>query len=158
MGRKATLKLQHQDRLSLQMVFNRGENWRERQRAHTLILLDNGLSMKEVAELVEINVRTVGSTRRQWLAQGAASLPDQARPGAPRKITSGQREDILNAACCEPLTAKALLTRHLENGGEHVHLNTLIGVLRSGGLVYKRTRHSLKKKEMKSGFRLRRQT
>ena len=146
MGRKVTLKLSHQDRLSLQAIFHRGENWRERERAHTLILLDNGLSMNEVSEIVQINVRTVGSTRREWLAHGAASLPDALRPGAPRKITEAQRESILQAARCEPLTAKALLAKHVENGGDPVHLNTVIGVLRSSSMVFKRTRHSLKKK------------
>ncbi len=39
----------------------------------------------------------------------------------------------------------ALLARHQECGGPRVHPNTLAATLKAEGLVYKRTRHSLKK-------------
>jgi hypothetical protein len=45
----------------------------------------------------------------------------------------------------EPLTAKALLVRHLDAQGRKVHLNTLVSELKRQGFVWKRTRHSLKK-------------
>ena len=54
---------------------------------------------------------------------------------------------MLDAARSEPLTAKALLAKHVEDGGTLVHLNTLTGALKAAGFVWKRTRHSLKKKE-----------
>ena len=44
MGKVATLKLLPQDRFSLQKIIDRGENWRERERSRTLILLDDGLT------------------------------------------------------------------------------------------------------------------
>ena len=63
MGRNAVLVPQNIDRISLERNTDRGINWRARQRAHTLILLDDGLNMAEVAAKIGIHVRTVGSTR-----------------------------------------------------------------------------------------------
>ena len=49
----------------------------------------------------------------------------------------------------EPLSLPQLLQRHLDARGEQVALTTLSRVLKSAGLVNKRTRHSLKKNEIK---------
>jgi len=42
MGKITTLKLSITDRISLQRIIDRGENWRERERSRTLVLLDDG--------------------------------------------------------------------------------------------------------------------
>lgn len=149
MGKIATLKLSLADRISLQRIVDRGENWRERERSKTLILLDDGLTMRQVSEVVEIDIRTVGLTRMDWTARGFASLTDSPRPGAPKKILPEQLESLLKFATEEPLTAKALLGRHIAGGGEVVHVNTITKALKAADFVWKRTRSSLKKKETK---------
>ena len=147
MGSRVSLQLTSEDRSRLQWIVLRAENWRERERAQTLILLDDGLSLVEVANEVGIHVRTVGFTRLDWLARRFESLVDKPRSGAPQKITPEQLSKVLEAARSEPLTAKALLAKHVEDGGALVHLNTLKDALKTAGFVWKRTRHSLKKKE-----------
>jgi transposase len=149
MKRKFTLNLSRENRLRLQHIMDRGTNWRERERAKTLILLDSALSMQEVADVIGVNVRTVGSTRLAWLEHGVDSLADLPRSGAPKKISQQQVENLLILADAEPMSARQLLAKHMEDGGAPVHLNTLTGALKAAGLVWKRTRHSLKKKEMK---------
>jgi len=47
----------------------------------------------------------------------------------------------------EPLSLTELKARHEAAGGAVVHLNTLKAALKAAGLVWKRTRHSLKKNE-----------
>jgi transposase len=150
MPRKVTLSLLSVERLSLLKIIARGDNWRERQRSNTLILLDDGLSMREVANFVGINIRTVGLTRIDWLARGFVSLIDATRCGAPRKINPEQLEILKEAAKKEPLTATSLLAKHVEGGGDAVHVNTIKGAMKKAGYVWKRTRSSLKKKEMKT--------
>ena len=86
MPRTATLNLIHEDRTILQNIVDRGDDWRERQRANTLMLLDEGFSLKDVAIAVGIHIRTVGLTRMDWLQRGFDSLKDAVRSGAPRKI------------------------------------------------------------------------
>jgi transposase len=147
MGKIATLKLLPLDRFSLQRIIDRGENWRERERSRTLILLDDGLTMKEVSEMIGIDIRTVGLTRMDWLARGFVSLTDLPRSGAPKKILPAQLEKLVKFATEEPLTAKALLGKHIAGGGEAVHVNTITKAMKAADFVWKRTRSSLKKKE-----------
>jgi len=135
-------------RATLKQIFERGTQWRERQRARTLLLLDEGMMPEVVAEMLGIHVRTVGTTRNQWMATGLASLPDRPRSGAPRKLQAEHVERILNWAKAEPLSAAALLARHKESGGPDVHLATIHAVLKNAGLAWVRTRGSLKKVAM----------
>ena len=149
MAKKATLTLLPQERLRLQNIVDRGTNWRERERTKTLILFDDGHSMKVIAETVGIDIRTVGLTRMDWLKRGFESLVDAPRTDAPKKITPEQLERLLDAAEKEPLTAKALLAKHVDAGGTLVHVNTLTKALKRAQFVWKRTRSSLKKNETK---------
>ena len=147
-----TLKALELDELSrqrLDRVVRRGCNWRERERAQTLLLLAQGKSRQEVAEEMELHVRTVGSTRSAWLASGLHSLGDLPRSGAPRKLGGQHVERIVEWAMAEPLTAAGLMARHNDAGGPQVHLNTLVGTLKEAGLVWKRARYSLKKVAMR---------
>ncbi len=149
MAKRATLTLLPQERLRLQNIVDRGINWRERERAKTLILFDDGQSIKIIAETVGIDIRTVGLTRMDWLRRGFESLVDAPRTGAPKKITAEQLGKLLDAAEKEPLTAKALLAKHVDAGGTLVHVNTLTKALKRAQFVWKRTRSSLKKNETK---------
>ncbi len=105
MARKVILELASNFRLKLQYIFERGEDWRVRQRSETLTLLDDGLSMSEVAKIVGIHVRTVGLTRMDWLRRGFDSLKDAVRSGAPGKILPDELKALKDAATLEPLTA-----------------------------------------------------
>lgn len=147
MGSRVSLHLTSDDRSRLQWIILRAENWRQRERAQTLILLDDGVTLAQTAKEIGIHVRTVGFTRLDWLARRFENLVDKPRSGAPQKISAGQLSKVMDAARSEPLTAKALLAKHVEDGGKLVHLNTLKDALKAAGFVWKRTRHSLKKKE-----------
>lgn len=124
-------------------------NWRVRERAQTVLHFDANRSAEEVAELMGLHVRTVSSTRTAWLAQGVESLPDQARTGAPQKLSSEQSSQLVAWAREQPGSARDLQNRLESQGGPHVHLNTVRATLHRVGMVFKRTRHSLKKNEMK---------
>ena len=115
-----------------------------------MILFDDGLPMIAIADIIGIDIRTVGLTRMDWLKRSFDSLVDLPRTGAPKKITPEQIESLLTAAEKEPLTAKSLLAKHIAAGGALVHLSTLTKALKSGQFVWKRTRASLNKNETKT--------
>ena len=142
---RMVLMLDKTSQIELELVVKRGENWRERERAQTLLLLSRGVFAEEVARQLGLNVRTVGTTRSRWIESGRESLGDLPRSGAPRKLTTQHVERLVEWAKAEPLTAPDLLARHAAHGGPSVHLNTLVATLKASGLVWKRTRHSLKK-------------
>lgn len=147
MTRPISLTLTDESWELLENVAYRGQNWRARERARTLLLLGEGYSKVEVALQIGVHPRTVATTRLAWLRSGSVALHDLPRSGAPKKMSEDEIRNVVAIASAEPLTAKALLARHIEGGGVPVHLNTLTAALRNGGMVWKRTRHSLKKKE-----------
>ena len=148
MPRLVKIDLSTNDREVLEKIISTGANWRQCQRAQTLIELDNGMSTAAVAQSVGIHRRTVSNTRRDWLKDGVDSLVDSERSGAPRKITPEQMLRLVAAASSEMLTTRQLLAKHLAEGGTPVHLNTLSAALRAHGIVWIRTRHFLKTDEI----------
>ena len=147
MPRLFIIGLRPEDRISLEEITLRSANWRQRERAQTLLLLDEGIKPAIVAQRIGINPRTVAITRKYWFKEGFPSLLDSPRSGAPRKITPEQIAKIVASATAEPLTAKQLLALHVEHGGAVVHLSTISAALKASDMVWKRTRHSLKKTE-----------
>ena len=143
------MALELEDRTALEAVVARGSDWRCRERANTLLLLDSGLSADADAVELKLNVRTVLTTRRSWFRDRLASLPDRVRSGAPRKITDDDLSKLAAAAAAEPLSGRQLLALHVARGGVPVSLSTLTAALKSAGMVWKRTRHSLKKNATK---------
>jgi transposase len=149
MPRKIILRLTEEDRRLLTRIARRDENWRVRERAQTVLYFDEDHSAEAVAELMRLHVRTVSSTRTAWLAQGIESLPDRPRVGAPQKLEPQQSRQLVEWAREQPGSARDLQNRLESKGGPHVHLNTIRATLHRAGMVFKRTRHSLKKNEMK---------
>ena len=145
MAARKILQLDEDSRTQLQRIVKRSGDWRERERAQTLLLLDSGLFAQAVAHQLGLNVRTVRTTHIRWRQNAFASLPDKPRSGAPQKLDATHLQRLVQWAKDDPLTAPALLARHLAAGGPSVHVNTLARKLKASGLVWKRTRHSLKK-------------
>ena len=152
MAARKTLQLDDDSRAQLQRIVKRASDWRERERAQTLLLLDSGVFAEEVARQMGLSARTVHITHTRWRQSGMASLPDLPRSGAPKKLQPEHVERLVQWATAEPLTSAALLARHLDTGGPKVHVNTMAATLKASGLVWKRTRHSLKKAATKTPF------
>ena len=145
MGKRLDTRLSEADRLALEHVVRKSPDWRARERAKTLLLLSQPLLSREVAKVQDLNIETVRVTWQRWVKEGMDALFDKPRIGAPAKLDAAAVERLVQWARQEPLSATELLQRHLEAQGTPVSLNTLIRTLKANGLVWKRTRHSLKK-------------
>ncbi len=146
---RVMLVLSAADKETLMQAEKKNPDWRVRERARSVLLLAQGKTCAQVAALQELSMRTVSSTRKSWIAAGLNGLADLPRSGAPAKVSKQEAERLLQWARDEPLTLTALKARHEEAGGTPVHPNTLTALLKANGFVWKRTRHSLKKNEMR---------
>jgi transposase len=144
---RVMLALSAADKDALLQTEKKNPDWRVRERAWSVLLLAQGKTCAQVAELQELTMRTVSNTRKRWLAAGLGGLADLPRSGAPAKVSPSEIERLAQWVREEPLSLTELKARHEEAGGAVVHLNTLKAVLKAGGFVWKRTRHSLKKNE-----------
>ncbi len=64
----------------------------EKRRRRAIALLDQGLSLSEVARRVQASVGAVSPWRQAWAQGGAAALAPTPVPGRPRKLTARQGE------------------------------------------------------------------
>lgn len=145
MARVARLELSESDAACLRAIVKKGSDWRERERAETILLLASGASVKTIAEQQRLCREAVRIRRRKWLASGLASLPDQPRRGAPSKLADEHRERIQQWVETEALSSRDILSRLKEKYQIEMSATTLRTELKRLGFVWKRTRYSLKK-------------
>lgn len=144
-----TISLSESERKKLDEIFKYSSNWRERERAQTVLLLAENLRISEVAAQLNLCERTVSNTRRKWVLSQFDALTDAPRPGAPWKLSIDYQNLILKHAEEAPLSARKIQEAIVQVGAPQVHINTIRAVLRRANKTWKRTRHSLKKNETK---------
>lgn len=121
MGRKKEFvaELTTEEKAELQAIVKQGYHAsRVIRRAQTLLWLDEGKSDKEIAQLQDVSLATVGNTRKKWVLE--KTVQDQPRPGRP-PILDGKQEAFLVALTCsdapddqETWTMQLLADRLLE--------------------------------------------
>ncbi len=76
---------------------------RKIKRAQILLAADGGASDEAIARTVSVGVSTVQRTRRRFVAGNLeAALNEEARPGAPRKLSGKQTAFLVATACSAP--------------------------------------------------------
>jgi transposase len=140
------LELRPEDKAELEQIVARGSVWRQRERAQTILYFGAGWSAKAIASQQKLNLDTVYDRRTDWLTGGFSSLVDKHRCGAPSKVSEVQREQLRLWATQEAMTSRQLVTKLHEEFEVSIHPNTLSAILKQMKFVWKRTRHSLKKK------------
>jgi len=144
-ARVVRIELTESDRDCLQAIFKKGTDWRERDRAQTILLLASGQKIQDVAKQQNLCLEAVRIRRRKWLKSGLASLPDQPRCGALSKLTDEHRQLLGQWVEAEAQSSRELLTRLEKESQVYIGATTLRTELKKLGYVWKRTRYSLKK-------------
>ena len=90
-----TLQLGKGSRAQLQRIAKRSKDWYERERAQVPLLLDSGLCVQGVADLLGLNVRTVRTTHIRWRQDALGSLSDKPRIGVLHKLNSGHVQRLV---------------------------------------------------------------
>jgi transposase len=150
MAKVKLLGLEPSEEAALREIIKKGTDWRERDRAETILLLAAGMSVQDIAKQQGWCIESVRIRRRKWLKFGFASLSDQPRSGAPSKLNDEHRRRLAEWVEAEPLSARELITRLERDYQVTVGSTTLRTELSRLGYVWKRTRYSLKKSATRS--------
>jgi transposase len=145
MPRIVTVPLSLEQRAQLILLTKHAAHWRERQRAQTILWLSEGKTVAEVAALQERIPETIRLQRRHWELHQFESIQEGHRSGRPNTLTSNYQAQILEWVNTSPLNAEQIRVKLHEKHGVSVSVETLRKFLRDSGMVFKRTRHSLKK-------------
>lgn len=139
------LVISPEEKMQLQLIVKKGKDWRERERAQTILDLAAGHKVKMIAEKLGIHEETVRVRRRKWNKEKLASLKEKERSGAPRKLNEHHRlylaKRIEDTDC-----SKHLLSELDHKFGLRISTNTLTNTLKEMGYLRKTSRHRLYKK------------
>ena len=144
MPKVAPIELDDSQKDKLKSIFKKGKDWRERDRAETILLLAAGWSTSDIAEHQGVCREAVRVRRRKWMKTGFESLVDRPRSGAPSKLSSSHRQQLTNWLESEPLTVRQLLARLKAEFQLTISANTLRNEIKRLGYVWKRTRYCLR--------------
>ena len=91
-----TLSISDADRSTLESWLRRPTHAQgETTRARIVLLSTQGLKATEIAAALGVNMQTVYTWRRRFVAEGIEGLQDRPRPGQPRKLDPAKAEEIL---------------------------------------------------------------
>src|SRR5262249_11447020 len=94
--RKAVLILTDDERQTLKTWALRPKSTQQlAQRARIVLACAEGMDNKQVAAKLGVTVQTVGKWRRRFVERRVDGLTDQERPGAPRRITDKDVEEVI---------------------------------------------------------------
>lgn len=120
-----------------------------RKRAMALLMLEAGEALVTIEQQLGVSHQSVYNWHANWGTGGIAGLLNVKRHGGrPEKLPALWVEHALELASTGPYSAAQITRRLEEQFGETLpcSLRTLRRVLKDGGMTYKRTRLSLKKK------------
>ncbi len=104
MSKKSTIRLWSAQHRKLRRVIRVGQHSaREILRAHILLKTADGWTNQQIVDAFFTSHDTIQRPRTRFIAEGLeAALHEQARPGAPLKLTTQQGTLLIALACSKP--------------------------------------------------------
>jgi transposase len=117
---------------------------RARVRAHGLLLSAQGMKIKEIAKIYQVNRDTVATWLKKWEQTGVASLYDKPRSGRPPKLTLEEQDLARQYIKEEPRCLKHVVERLSQKTAKRLSISSLKRLAKKARLRWKRVRKSLK--------------
>lgn len=104
MGRKSRkVILSESDRIELQSRANAiSIDYRYVVRAKIILLFEDGLAIKEIAQKLNIGTTAVSKWKTRFIKHGVPGLTDMPRSGAPAIYTEADKARVIQKACSKP--------------------------------------------------------
>ena len=120
-------------------------SFRARARAHSLLLSDQGATIKDIAKTYHVDRDTVSSWITKWEHHGAQSLHDKPRSGRPSKLTPDEQELAQYYIKEDPRSLKQVMERLAHKTEKRLSISSLKRLAKKVRLRWKRVRKSLKR-------------
>ena len=117
---------------------------RARVRAHGILLSSQGMRIKEIAKIYQVDRDTVATWIKKWEQSGIASLYDQPRSGRPPKLTPEEKDLARQYIKEDPRCLKHVVERLSQKTAKRLSISSLKRLAKKAGLRWKRVRKSLK--------------
>ena len=117
---------------------------RARVRAHGILLSSQGMRIKEIAKIYQVDRDTVATWIKKWEQSGIASLYDKPRSGRPPKLTPEEKDLARQYIKDDPRCLKHVVERLSQKTAKRLSISSLKRLAKKAGLRWKRVRKSLK--------------
>jgi transposase len=117
---------------------------RARVRAHGILLSAQGMRIKEIAKIYQVDRDTVATWIKKWEQHGMASLYDKPRSGRPPKLTPEEQDLARQYIKEEPRCLKQVVERLHQKTAKRLSISSLKRLAKKARLRWKRVRKSWK--------------
>ena len=115
---------------------------RARVRAHGILRSSQGMKIKEIAKIYQVDRDTVAPWIKQWEQPGVASLYDKPRSGRPRKLTPAEQDLARQYIKEEPRGLKQVRERLHQKTAKRLSISSLKRLAKKARLRWKCVRKS----------------
>jgi transposase len=116
MAKRYIINLSDEERVALQALVRGRHGLQKRRRAQILLKVDEGLSDAEIAEELEVGLRTVERLRERCCTLGLEAAIEAKKPARPPrmpKLDGVAQAQLVQLACSEPPEGRARWTLSL---------------------------------------------
>ena len=117
--------LSKEQRQLLEKKMKNDASFRARSRAHSLLLSDQGTTIKEIAKTFQVDRDTVSTWIKKWEHHGAQGLHDKPRSGRPSILSPEEQEIALHYIQEEPCSLKGVGERVANTTEKRLSLSSL---------------------------------
>ena len=136
--------LTESQRHTLAEIMHHDATPRARGRAHGILLSAQGMKMKEIAKIYQVDRDTVATWMKKWEHHGVASLYDKPRSGRPPKLTPEEKDLAQQYIKEDPRCLKQVIERLRQKTAKRLSISSLKRLAKKACLRWKRVRKSLK--------------
>jgi transposase len=137
---KYVTELSDEQKRQLQERMRQATSWRERMRAHGILLSSRGFSVDEIASIYDVDRDTVSGWITKWEQTGFEALADKPLSGRPPTLTAEEQELVLKLVTQEPRRIKRVAGELERQTGKRVSADTIKRIVKAGDQVWKRVR------------------
>ena len=150
---KLVKPLTEEQRKQLKEIMKSQSPQRRRMRAHAVLLSDRRYSINQIADIYQVERDRVSEWLNWWNEFEFEGLDDDQRGGRPRILNESEKEQVIERVLEEPRQIKHALAGLAEQTGKLISGQTLKGLWREAGYVWKRARRSLRRWRDEAEFR-----
>ncbi|TVU72758.1 IS630 family transposase [Cobetia crustatorum] len=153
MARRFISSLTEADRQALADIHQYGQKRASRRRAHAILLSDQGYTIAQISDILEVGRNTLTIWFQKWEASGLEELVDKPRSGRNPILDDSDRERLQALVEEHPHQLRTLQARLQKETGKTFSTDTLRRALKKNQNSFKRIRHSLKGRRDETDFR-----
>ena len=117
--------LTESQRHTLAAIMHHDATPRARVRAHGILLSAQGMKIKEIAKIYQVDRDTVATWIKQWEHHGVASLYDKPRSGRPPKLTLEEKDLAQQYIKEDPRCLKHVVERLSQKTAKRLSISSL---------------------------------